>query len=218
MSDVDSSHERHVRIADAALSLLAREGARGLTHRAVDAELNLPSGSTSYYYRTRAALLLAAAQRLLALDAADAAHITPDATGLANLLGRWVSPAGRTRSLARMELLLAAARDPGLDFMVDARKQFIAQAEQELRGQAPERTSASALTQAVALIALMDGLTLHGLVTRDLSVSTAQRILDQQTALRARAHKPRRKPPAQRVPTPKRNPKAKARSTSRSSA
>jgi DNA-binding transcriptional regulator YbjK len=211
--DVDSSHERHVRIADAALSLLAREGARGLTHRAVDAELSLPSGSTSYYYRTRAALLLAAAQRLLALDAADAQNITPDAAGLANLLGRWVSPAGRLRSLARMELLLAAARDPGLEFMVDARKQFIAQAEQELRGQGSE----TALPQAIALIAMMDGLTLHGLVTRDLGVSTAQRILDQQTALTGRTAKSRTK--AQReAATPKRNPKAKSRSAHRSSA
>ena len=216
MPDVDSSHERHVRIADAALSLLAREGARGLTHRAVDAELSLPSGSTSYYYRTRAALLLAAAQRLLALDAADAANITPDAAGLANLLGRWVSPAGRLRSLARMELLLAAARDPGLDFMVDARKQFIAQAEHELRGQGSETTTA-ALQQAIALIAMMDGLTLHGLVTRDLSVNTAQRILDQQTALTGRTAKSRGKP--QREPAPsKRSPKTKARSASRSSA
>lgn len=212
MSDVDSSHERHVRIADAALTLLAREGARGLTHRAVDAELNLPSGSTSYYYRTRAALLLAAAQRLLALDAAEAQNITPDTAGLASLLGRWVAPAGRMRSLARMELLLAAARDPGLDFMVDARKQFIAQAEQELRGQLPEQTS----TAALALIAMMDGLTLHGLVMRDLSVSAAQRILDQ-TALTGRTAKSRAKASAQREPTtPKR--KTKARSASRSSA
>lgn len=193
--DADSSHERHVRIADAALGLLAREGARGLTHRAVDAALGLPNGSTSYYYRTRAALLLAAAQRLLALDAADAENITPDAAGLASLLGRWVSPAGRTRSLARMELLLAAARDPGLDFMVDARKQFIAHAEQQLRAQAqPEaHTPSSARTQAVALIALMDGLTLHGLITGDLTASTAQRILDQLTRPTGKMPKSRRR-------------------------
>jgi DNA-binding transcriptional regulator YbjK len=179
VADADSSHERHIRIADAALCLLAREGARGLTHRAVDAELSLPSGSTSYYYRTRAALLLAAAQRLLVLDAADAESMRPDASGLASLLGRWVSQAGRTRSLARMELLLAAARDPGLDFMVDARQQFIAQAEHALRREQDD--GGSAHSQAIALVALMDGLTLHGLVTGNLSASTAQRILDKHT-------------------------------------
>lgn len=195
MAEPDSSHERHVRIADAALDLLAREGARGLTHRAVDAELGLPSGSTSYYYRTRAALLLAAAQRLLALDAADAESITPDAAGLASLLGRWVSPAGRTRSLARMELLLAAARDPGLDFMVDARKQFIAHAEHQLRvrAQPDAHTGGSARTQAVALVALMEGLTLHGLVTGDLSATSAQRILDQLTRPTGKTSKARRR-------------------------
>jgi DNA-binding transcriptional regulator YbjK len=195
VADVESSNERHVRIADAALQLLAREGAKGLTHRAVDAELKLPNGSTSYYYRTRAALLLAAAQRLLVLDAADAENISSDASGLATLLGRWVSPTGRMRSLARMELLLAAARDPGLDFMVDARQQFIAHAEQALREQAGASSSAaSAHMQATSLVALLDGLTLHGLVTGNLSAASAQRMLESFGAVGPRAaRRPRSK-------------------------
>jgi DNA-binding transcriptional regulator YbjK len=171
---LDSADERRLRIADAALALLAREGARGLTHRAVDAELGLPNGSTSYYFRTRAALLRAAAQHLIALDTADAQHISLDSAGLASLLGRWLSSDGRMRSLARMELLLAAARDPELEFMLDARKRFVARTERALQ---------SSQADAIAIIALMDGLTLHGLITGNLGVQTAQRILERQTPL-----------------------------------
>jgi DNA-binding transcriptional regulator YbjK len=194
-----------VRIADAALQLLAREGARGLTHRAVDAELSLPLGSTSYYYRTRSALLLAAAQRLLTLDAAEAESISLDLSGLASLLGRWVSPAGRARSLARMELLLAAARDPGLDFMVDARQQFIAHAQQTLRQHGLDEATAHA--RATTLISLMDGLTLHGLVTGSLSSSLAQRLLAQHLA-------PREHKPAKRTKRKSARPKARKRPAS----
>jgi DNA-binding transcriptional regulator YbjK len=163
---------RRTRIADAALLLLAREGARGLTHRAVDAELGLASGSTSYYHRTRAALLLAAAERLIALDSADLEQISEDSEGVASLLDRWLAPSGRMRSLARMELLLAAAREPDLRFMVRARERFIEHAARAQPGGGEE-----ARITATALTALVDGLTLHGLVTGKLSRSTAQRML-----------------------------------------
>ena len=133
---VSFSDERRTRIADAALTLLAREGARGLTHRAVDVELQLPSGSTSYYCRTRSALLLTAAERLLELDTADMTRVSEDRAGVASLLDRWLSPAGRMRSLARMELLLAAARDPELGFMARARERFIDRAVAAQRGKA----------------------------------------------------------------------------------
>ena len=56
-------------IADAAIHLVATQGLRGLTHRAVDAVAGLPPGSTSYYLRTRKALLTACVDRMLALDA-----------------------------------------------------------------------------------------------------------------------------------------------------
>lgn len=175
---VATSDERRTRIADAALQLLAREGARGLTHRAVDVALELPNGSTSYYYRTRSALLLAAAERLLQLDTADLGRVPADTAGVASLLERWLSPAGRLRSLARMELLLAAARDPELAFMARARERFIDRAVAAQRGKTsgPERELAR--LNATALIALFDGLTLHGLVTGELRRSAAQRMIE----------------------------------------
>src|SRR5262245_52626306 len=59
---------RRTDIADAAIAVLAAEGSRGLTHRAVDRYLEIPEGSTSHYYRTRKALLGAAMTRLLELN------------------------------------------------------------------------------------------------------------------------------------------------------
>lgn len=44
-------------LADAGLTVLAREGSRGLTHRAVDIEANVPTGTTSNYFRSRDALI-----------------------------------------------------------------------------------------------------------------------------------------------------------------
>lgn len=48
---------RRSELADAAIAVLAREGARGLTHRAVDRHAGVPAGTTSNYFRSRAALL-----------------------------------------------------------------------------------------------------------------------------------------------------------------
>src|SRR6266702_3933391 len=62
---------RQTDIADAAIATLARDGMRGLTHRAVDRAAGLPEGSVSYYFRTRQALLQATAERLAELDAAE---------------------------------------------------------------------------------------------------------------------------------------------------
>lgn len=52
------------------MSVLARSGARGLTHRAVDAAAGLPDGSTSNCFRSRAALVEAIVARLEELDRA----------------------------------------------------------------------------------------------------------------------------------------------------
>ena len=51
------AHRRSRRdlICEAALDLAAEGGNHALTHQAIDARLGLARGSTSYYYRTRAA-------------------------------------------------------------------------------------------------------------------------------------------------------------------
>lgn len=51
--------ERTARILNAAISVLAEQGARCLTHRRVDAAANLPQGTTSHYFPTSSALVTA---------------------------------------------------------------------------------------------------------------------------------------------------------------
>ena len=114
--------DRRTLIADATIATIARDGMRGLTHRAVDKAAGLPEGSTSYYFRTREALLFAALARMAELDTADIGEL-PDAGGLADLdrlttllatvLRRWLTT-GRDRTLARYELSLESTRRPEL--------------------------------------------------------------------------------------------------------
>jgi DNA-binding transcriptional regulator YbjK len=115
---------RRADIADAAIRTLARDGMRGLTHRAVDREAGLAEGSASYYYRTRQALLQATVERLAELDGADIRESaqranslggTPEA--LADAVAALVVhllTSGRERQLARYELALEATRRPEL--------------------------------------------------------------------------------------------------------
>lgn len=65
------SRTRPELLADAAIHLIASEGLRSLTHRAVDRAADLPQGSTSYYASTRAALLELVARRLAERSLAD---------------------------------------------------------------------------------------------------------------------------------------------------
>ena len=109
-------------IAHHALEVLAAHGARGLTHRAVDQAAGLPAGSTSYYHRTRAALLDACLDDLVRQDEAEIAAMTPLlraddadalAAALADVLHRWATT-DRTRQLGRYELFLESRRHPEL--------------------------------------------------------------------------------------------------------
>lgn len=118
--DPRDRRDRRTLIADTVVAVLASAGARGLTHRAVDAAAGLPAGSTSYYFRTRDALLSAAARRLADLDFEEAAELPPPPAtpaGLASLLAALVlgqATAHRDRTLALYELALEAARIPAV--------------------------------------------------------------------------------------------------------
>jgi DNA-binding transcriptional regulator YbjK len=112
--------DRRQLIARTALHVLATAGARGLTHRAVDTAAAVPAGSTSYYFRTRAALLSACLDDLVAQDHEDldtmqplvtAADTDTMASAMADVLERWLTT-GRERHVARYELSLEAQRRP----------------------------------------------------------------------------------------------------------
>lgn len=127
-------------IGDTAIAVLAGQGARGLTHRAVDRAAGLPAGSTSNYARTREALLMCALTRITQLEAADAAAVTTQdprreppasvaveqgadpaallAAPIADMLHQGLTR-GRTRVLARYELALESTRRPELRAIYD---------------------------------------------------------------------------------------------------
>jgi DNA-binding transcriptional regulator YbjK len=67
-----SGSERREAIADSGIRIIARDGVRALTHRAVDREARIPQGSTSYHAKTRRALLELIVNALAARSKADA--------------------------------------------------------------------------------------------------------------------------------------------------
>jgi DNA-binding transcriptional regulator YbjK len=127
-------------IAEAAITLLAERGMRGLTHRAVDEVAGLPPGSTSNLARTRAALLELTLTRLSELeeqhfeavgavtgdaipleDAAELVMAIGSAAG-AKLIGRLLYGqiySDTRRTIARYELALEATRRPELRTIYD---------------------------------------------------------------------------------------------------
>ncbi|UXI76853.1 TetR family transcriptional regulator [Streptomyces vinaceusdrappus] len=116
--------DRRTLLADAALDVLADEGMRGLTHRAVDRRAAMPPGTTSAYFRTRAALLAALVSRLVRLDQEElqttAQDLPPLRTveelvdAMARLTRQRLSGEGRRRSLARHACAVESVRDPEL--------------------------------------------------------------------------------------------------------
>ncbi len=113
-------------ILDAALSLVAREGLGALTHRGTDAAADLPPGSTSYYFRRKADLLQALIDRLAERLQAESEVLKGAFTTILAEHGRDAAFAfvadelvvcareDRDLLIARLEIMLAASRDPTL--------------------------------------------------------------------------------------------------------
>ena len=146
-------------IADAAIDVLATDGARGLTHRAVDRRLDLPRGSTSYYFRTREALLAAVADRLVELDRADVDRFREDPEGLAVIVDHWLRPANRSRLVARFELFLTTSRSSDAP-LAAARAAF----REQVVGVLAAAGASEPRIGATAVIATAEGLLLDGLL------------------------------------------------------
>jgi len=114
--------ERRQALIDAAIEVLAREGARGLTFRAVDAEAAVPPGTASNYFANRDDLFTQVGgriyERLLPDEAAIARHRegVQDETRYAELMHETVDRVSAFNSgyLALLELRLESARRPEL--------------------------------------------------------------------------------------------------------
>ena len=120
---------RRAALVDAAIEVLARDGARGLTFRAVDAEADVPKGTASNYFGNRDDLLNQAGgriyERMRPDDATMEAMLTGPATRArtAELVREVVErvAAFRTGYLALLELRLEATRRPELRAVLTAR-------------------------------------------------------------------------------------------------
>jgi DNA-binding transcriptional regulator YbjK len=164
--------DRRSLILDGALRVIAEQGMRALTHRAVDAAAGLPAGSTSYYFRSRAALVAGCVAWLLQLDleqdlpAAEAAvagggDVVDALAGVLVEIGVRMATVERHRTLARYELGLAGSRDADLRADLVHGGDVIRQRGAELLGRAGA-TDPHAAADEVA--AVLDGLIYTALV------------------------------------------------------
>jgi DNA-binding transcriptional regulator YbjK len=157
--------QRAEMIGDAALAVLAAEGSRGLTHRAIDRWLCWPEGTTSRYHRTRESLMNAAVQRLVEVEVVhvegwqrntEASRGTSHedvARILRKTYQEWTEDG--YRQIARYELSLEGRRRPTVhEAIVAGRARLNDSVERLLRGAGCSNSS----VHGTALVSLLDGL------------------------------------------------------------
>ncbi|RGA02768.1 TetR family transcriptional regulator [Microbispora triticiradicis] len=113
---------RRAALLDAAIEVLARDGARGLTFRAVDAQAQVPGGTASNYFASRDEMLTQAGARVYERLEPEAGSLTgspeehKDRARVAELTHEVVERVStyRTGFLALLELRLEATRRPAL--------------------------------------------------------------------------------------------------------
>ncbi|MGP4003383.1 TetR/AcrR family transcriptional regulator [Streptomyces sp. 8N706] len=114
--------ERRTALVDAAIEVLASEGARGLTFRAVDSRAGVPPGTASNYFTDRDDLFTQAGARIHLRMTPDPAEVDEamrpaPSRALVTELMRWLvrrMTEERTGYLAMLELRLEATRRPAL--------------------------------------------------------------------------------------------------------
>ena len=163
--------QRRRELCDAGIEFLAELGAKGLSHPRVDRRAGVPNGSASYYFRSRAALIHAIAERIADLDLADLRSVTEahvDAsrqaavTRLAEVVVKSLTGDGLTRTRARIELLLQASRDPAISAVFHTNSQTYLALHRELakRSQAPDVDPAAVDDRALLTVMFISGLML----------------------------------------------------------
>lgn len=165
----DQLSPRRRALLDAAVEVIARQGLRGLTHRAVDRQAGLPEGSCSAYLRTRQALQTALAEYVAASLAADVETLAGRLEGCdgvqpaidltAGLFLRWLGSPALLQ--ARLELALEATRDPDLAaILTSSRERLVAIVAPVMTA----RGHREAERRAEVLVGSLDGVLLAALV------------------------------------------------------
>lgn len=155
------------RALDAAVELVGTQGIRALTHARVDAQAQLPRGSTSNHFRTRAALLAGLTSWIADQETRDLGEVLArpfdDLDGFIDLYSAGIELltgpyAVRTR--ARYALFLEAGSDPVLYAPLRAQREGMAAFARSLLVQLGAKHPDVALH---AFMAFGDGLVLHRL-------------------------------------------------------
>lgn len=123
--------ERRRQLVDAAIDVLADEGARGLTHRAVDKAAEVPPGTTSNYFRNRSALIEGLVDRIgerlrpTEADLERRSIQTPSRELFADYMRDIVRRLTENRNVtvALFELRLESSRRPELAALISAWRQ-----------------------------------------------------------------------------------------------
>ncbi len=157
------------RALNAAIDLLGTGGLRALTHARVDERAGLPRGSTSNYFRTRAALLTGVIDWMVEREMPDvgAAVIPVSAAefvdSLCGLL-EYTTHSNRTLTTARLVLFMEASHDATLREALSrgraAMESSIVPALARLGAHDPQ-------TAAAAIAACFEGLILHRIARHD---------------------------------------------------
>lgn len=157
------------RALGAAVTLLAEGGMRALTHGRVDDKAGLPKGSTSNFFRTRAALVAGVMQAITDVDVPMAAGMPPprSASDLVDLvvgLFEMATGPGREVTTARLVLFTEAVHDSTIRDAANAgRAALEAQIVPMLHGLgAPDPQASAAM-----LMACAEGLILHRVTRGD---------------------------------------------------
>ncbi len=163
--------ERRRQLADAAIELLGSKGVHGVSHPKVDEHAGVPAGTTSFYFRTRKALLQAVATRLNEVDVADLSLMNELAdeqstqfsgtAGLARIVMYVGSEPWLTRAKARYELVVLGSRDPELASTVNESAERLYTLARDVVAQwhpaESEPDPALVEDQAIAILAFING-------------------------------------------------------------
>lgn len=169
MELLDSLSPRRRELLDAAVTVAARDGLRGLTHRAVDRQARLPEGSCSAYLRTRAALQEALAEYVAAQLTRDVESLAHDLTGCEDdrqaaartsaMFLDWLDHPELTR--ARLELTLEASRDGDLAAHLGTSRSRLVDIVETMMA---DRGKEAGRHRAETLVGALDGVLLTGLM------------------------------------------------------
>jgi DNA-binding transcriptional regulator YbjK len=156
-------YERVEQILRAALTVIAREGVAGVTHRTVAEEAGVPLGSLTYYFASKQDLLRDALRLHVHEDVGRLRELT-DALLASGATGEQVVDAfiaqfeAGTPDVAQFELYLEAARDPELaEVATESLRAYQEVAELALRAAGVGDPAAAA----GMVVAMIDGVGVH---------------------------------------------------------